>query len=435
MLGADLLASAAADAVRCAGAGAGVDILVIIIGVPVVVDVLGVHDGEQVGDGDLLRAAVYTVAAGCAGDQVLLAEDLHHLGNGRALGFVQRLKVPHKAEVILHLLHIAHAGQHHHDTGEARRKPDGIAGRAAAVQRFQHRGGVLGQVDQIAALDRLHDKHRLIVPAADLIAFAALHGDVIVIQIVELDLHDLDLRVLGQDPVQHLGAVVEGETDMADLALGLEVERRLIRAARLELLKILGILGVHEVKVKIIHTAGRKLARKERADVGLGFKKASGQLIGQDIAFARVTAGQAGPERRLASAADVAVRGVKIVEALRQKCIDHLLCLGKIDLLALHGQPHTAEAEIPFDFFHWQTLLSLILIVANPRPGCNTTAVKSRPYCTPGKCVFPHETPRTGGCGAFWRILLCYSTLLRKSTVRGCFGWLMTSSGVPSSTM
>ena len=223
---------------------------------------------------------------------------------------------------------------------------------------------------------------------------------------------------------------------MADLALGLEVERRLIRAARLELLKILGILGVHEVKVKIIHTAGRKLARKERADVGLGFKKASGQLIGQDIAFARVTTGQAGPERRLASAADVAVRGVEIVEALRQKFIDHLLCLGKIDLLALHRQPHTAEAEIPFDFFHWQTLLSLILIVANPRPGRNTAAVKSRPYCTPGgKCVFPHETPRTGGCGALWRILLCYSTLLRKSTVRGCFGWLMTSSGVPSSTM
>lgn len=317
MLGADLLASAAADAVRCAGAGAGVDILVIIIGVPVVVDVLGVHDGEQVGDGDLLRAAVYTIAAGCAGDQVLLAEDLHHLGNGRALGVVQRLKIPHKAEVILHLLHIAHAGQHHHDAGEARRKPDGIAGRAAAVQRFQHRGGVLGQVDQIAALDRLHDKHRLIVPAADLIAFAALHGDVIIVQIVELDLHDLDLRILGQDPVQHLGAVVEGEADMADLALGLEVERRLIRAARLELLKILGILGVHEVKVKIIHTAGRKLARKERADVGLGFKKASGQLIGQDIAFARVTAGQAGSERRLASAADVAVRGVEIVEALR----------------------------------------------------------------------------------------------------------------------
>ena len=46
---------------------------------------------------------------------------------------------------------------------------------------------------------------------------------------------------------------------MTDLALGLEVERRLIRAARLELLKILGTLGVHEVKVKMLAAAGYKV--------------------------------------------------------------------------------------------------------------------------------------------------------------------------------
>ena len=74
MLGADALALAAADAVRGAGAGPGVDILIVVVRVPVVVGVLRVHDGEQVGDGDMLRAAVGAVAAGRAGDQILLAE-------------------------------------------------------------------------------------------------------------------------------------------------------------------------------------------------------------------------------------------------------------------------------------------------------------------------------------------------------------------------
>ena len=74
MLGADALALAAADAVRGAGAGPGVDILIVVVRVPVVVGVLRVHDGKQVGDGDMLRAAVGAVAAGRAGDQILLAD-------------------------------------------------------------------------------------------------------------------------------------------------------------------------------------------------------------------------------------------------------------------------------------------------------------------------------------------------------------------------
>ena len=76
VLGADALALAAADAVRGAGAGPGVDILIVVVRVPVVVGVFRVHDGKQVGDGDMLRAAFGAVAAGRAGDQVLFMEDL-----------------------------------------------------------------------------------------------------------------------------------------------------------------------------------------------------------------------------------------------------------------------------------------------------------------------------------------------------------------------
>ena len=352
MLGADALALAAADAVRGAGAGPGVDILIVVVRVPVVVGVLRVHDGEQVGDGDMLRAAVGAVAAGRAGDQILLAEDLHHLGNGGTLGIVQRRKVLHVAQVVLHLLHAAHAGQHHQHTGEARGKPDGIAGGAAAVQGVQHGFCVVGQVDKAAALDRLHDQHGLAMPAADLIALAALDGHVVIVQIIELDLHDLDGRIVGQNLLQHGGAVMERDAHMADLALGLEGEGRLIGAAVPVVLVVCHALGVHQIKVKVVHAAGCKLALKERADVLFLFKIGPAQLVGQDIVLPRVTAGQALLQGQLALALKVAVGRVKIIEALLQKAVHHLFCLLYIDVLADHGQAHTAEAEILPDLFH-----------------------------------------------------------------------------------
>ena len=211
---------------------------------------------------------------------------------------------------------------------------------------------VIGQVDQAAALDRLHDQYRLVVLTADLIAFAALDGNVIVVQVVELDLHDLNLRVLGQDLVQHRGAGVERDAHMAHLALGFQLERRLVGAAVLEMLVVGRPLGVHEVEVKVIDTAGLELALEEGTDIRLRLEVALAQLIGQDVVFPIMAAGQALFQGQLAFALDVAVGCVKVVEPLRQKGIDHLLGLFNVDVLALHRQAHTAEPEIFLDFFH-----------------------------------------------------------------------------------
>lgn len=352
MLRADALALAAADAVRCHRAWLGVDLVVIVVGVPVVMGALRIQHGEQVGDGDMLRAARGAVAAGRAGDQVLFVENFLHLVHGGHLGVVQRLKVLHVAEVVLHLLHAAHAGQHHHDAGEAGRKANRVAGGAAAVQLVQHSLGIVGQVDKVAALDRLHDEHRLAVLAADFIALAALDGDVVIVQIVELDLHDLDLRVLGQNLVEHLSAVMERDAHVAHLALGLQLERRLVGAAVLEVLVVCRPLRVHEVEVEIVNAAGFELALEEGADVRLGLEEALGQLVGQDVLVTAMAARQALFQRQLALAVKIAVGGVKVVEALRQKIVDHLLRLLNVDIFALHRQAHTAKAKILLNFFH-----------------------------------------------------------------------------------
>ena len=69
---------------------------------------------------------------------------------------------------------------------------------------------------------------------ADLVAAAALDGGVLVVEIVELDLHHLHLRVVGKDLFQHLGGVMEGDAHVPGLALRLQLLGDLIGAAFLE---------------------------------------------------------------------------------------------------------------------------------------------------------------------------------------------------------
>ena len=222
------------------------------------------------------------------------------------------------------------------------------------MQLVQHFPGLFGQVDQVAALHRLHDQHGLAVPAADFIALAALHGGVVVVHIVELDLHYLDLRVVGQDLLQYLGMIVEGDAHMLDFALGLQRKSGLIGPAFFEMLVKHCTLGVHQVEIKIVHTAGFQLALEKGTDVSLSFEESAGQLVGQDVAVAGVAAGQAGLQRRLAPALKVAVGRVEVVEALLQKIIDHPAGLSQIDLTILQGQAHTAKTEVFLDVFHVQ---------------------------------------------------------------------------------
>ena len=300
----------------------------------------------------MLGAAVGAVAAGGAGDQIPGLEDLLYLTDGLHLPLIQGLEVPHEGDIVLHLPEAAHAGQHHHHAGEARGEADGVAGGAAAVEVFQDGLGLLGQVHQVAALHRLHHQHRLIVLPADLIAPAALDGQIVIVHIVELDLHRLDLGVLGEDLLQELGPVVEGDAHMAHLALLLQLKGRLVGAALL----VVGIaalaLGMHQIEVEVIDAAGLQLAFEQGADIRLGLEEAAGKLVGQDVLVPGVAAGEAGLQRRLALALDVAVGGIKIIEARVQERIHHLLRFLQIHLIAVHGQAHAAESKIFLCIFH-----------------------------------------------------------------------------------
>ena len=139
---------------------------------------------------------------------------------------------------------------------------------------------------------------------------------------------------------------------MAHLSLLFQLEGRLIGPALL----VVGIaafaLGVHQVEVEVLHAAGIQLALQQGPDVRLGFEKAAGELVGQDVLVPGIAAGEALFQRRLAFALDIAVGGVKIVKARLQKGIHHFLGLLDIHLFALHRQPHAAKAKVLFNCIH-----------------------------------------------------------------------------------
>ena len=55
---------------------------------------------------------------------------------------------------------------------------------------------------------------------------------------------------------------MERDSKMADLSLFLEFQCRLIRMTFLELFKLFNILGMHQIKVKILHSAAFQLGLK-----------------------------------------------------------------------------------------------------------------------------------------------------------------------------
>ena len=74
------------------------------------------------------------------------------------------------------------------------------------------------QADEFSSFDRFHDDDRLSVFPADVIAGFALYFFIKIVCIVELELYDFQLRVICENAIQYFGAVVEGDSDVADFS-------------------------------------------------------------------------------------------------------------------------------------------------------------------------------------------------------------------------
>lgn len=75
---------------------------------------------------------------------------------------------------------------------------------------------------------------------------------------------------------------------MLDLSLCLQPECLLICTAALVLFKTAFVLRMHKVKIKIINSAGRKLAVEKRSDLILCIEKRRCQFIGENKFLSRI---------------------------------------------------------------------------------------------------------------------------------------------------
>ena len=218
------------------------------------------------------------------------------------------------------------------------------------MKPIQHLLRILRQIHQRAALYRLHDDDGLAVLAADLVALPGFYGGVLVIDVVKLNLDDFNLGIFGEDLIKNLGFIVEGNAEMANFSLVPQRHDRFIGVHLLVLGKQILILGVHQVKIEIIYAAGFQLLLEEGTDVLVFLNVVAGQLVGQNVRLPGITGSQALFQRDLALAVKIAVGGVKIVEAVREKHVHHFGGFFKIHFLALHGKAHTAKTKI---FLHF----------------------------------------------------------------------------------
>ena len=301
---------------------------------------------EISGNGNIHRATLGAIIAGGALNEILRAEDLCHLGNTLSLLVGKGHKILHIAHVIKHHLHRSHTGKNHTNLVEACGKSDGVGSVGAVAESAKNIVSLLREIHQASALNRLHYHSGDAVLHTNLVALSRLYRGILVVKIVELNLRNLNLGILGQDIVKHVCSIVEGETEMANLAFLLKLDGSFICAASLVMLEVILILSVHKIEVEILYSASLKLNLKEGTNVLLTVKVVGRELICKNISVARVAACKALLNRGLTLAIMIAVSGIEVVESCFKECIEHLLNLRDVNLLAHHRKSHTAESEL-----------------------------------------------------------------------------------------
>ena len=75
-----------------------------------------------------------------------------------------------------------------------------------------------------------------------------------------------------------------------------------------------------------------------------------GELIGENVLVPGIAGDQALAKSQLTLAAEIAVSGVKIVEAGGEKGVHHFAKLRHVHFAVYHRQAHAAKAEFTMDF-------------------------------------------------------------------------------------
>ena len=210
-----------------------------------------------------------------------------------------------------------------------------------------------------------------------LIALAGLDALTVPVQIVQLELHKLHLRVRGQHLVQKFGGVVEGKAHVPDQALLLLLPQPVVAVVLLIHLVVQGPHVVDQVVVKVVNAGFFKLGFEYFVPVLERMDIVRMELGGQGVAVSGVAVRKGGLYRALALIAAVHPGRVKIGEAPLNEHIHHLLELlyvnARFIVWVQSGQAHQSEAK----FFCHDRLPPFFLYYIAAAGACQTHFKKS----------------------------------------------------------
>ena len=179
----------------------------------------------------------------------------------------------------------------------------------------------------------------------DFHARTALVDRVFPVQVVDLQLHELGLRMRGDDLVEFLGGAVVREADVADESFFLHLRHEVPHAQLVENCRAGAAGHVQQVEVEV--ACARALERLAELLLRVFGRLAADPrdaLRGELVALARMALHECACDFVLAAGVDP--RGVEVREPGVEKAVDHLADQLVVEAAVLEArQAHEAESE------------------------------------------------------------------------------------------
>ena len=234
------------------------------------------------------------------------------------------------------LLDGRHAREDGDDVGEVPAEavcPFGRCGSGLCL--LEDAGDVFGQLAQDAATRGLHDDDGFAMGGCNLHQSLRVELWIVPVEVVDLQLHEIHLRMGGEQLVQAFRVIVYGKAHVANLADGFLLLREIPHAVLVELG---GALAAYVVQQVIVDVVGAKAPERNvqallcRLFVGQRPGKA---LRGDGERLAWIARHQGLSQRHFGLALMVDERRVEVGVARFHECIDHLLELRHVDALGV----------------------------------------------------------------------------------------------------
>ena len=314
-----------------------------------------IQEPEIIRDRDIPRTYFETVAAVRAGDGNRFSKLPCDPFSKIFFLFCERCEILHEGCVVPELGQIAHPAQDDFYCAERSRETNGEGrGRrrvgTCPVEILKEICGGGRKVRELPALDGLHDDHGFSVLDRCLVAAPGLGYSAIPVEIVYLQLDYVYFRMLRQDLIENICAVVEGKANEPGFSFFFQFAKEFEASEFLHVDIAVPAEIVQKIDVEIVDSAAAELVFKVHGIVFRGSDAEDRHLVSQKKAVSGMTADQAAEDRLFGTFFVVGIGCIEIGEASVEEVIRHFTELADVDGGSVLGiserETHGAESQL-----------------------------------------------------------------------------------------